>query len=292
MVRVLSRALGLQVAPCISGSSRNHPGSQVAADLGTHVCAAIIALLVVVQLWQPASAQAQPTPNPEQKLVMVAKPSVVRVFGVYLAKFRFNDEDWDEAIGGTGSGFFITADGYIATNAHVVQNISEGEAKAKTELVRALSKRIYAKFGAELDAMTRADRIRILDGIKLVSIKKLAYVVLPNGDKLDYEIKAYGEPGKGRDAAIIQVKTERAPILPIGDSNQSQVADRIVVLGYPGVADFRGLLDEKSQLEASVTEGSIAARRLAMKAKCKASIFWLPQARCSTTCDKSNLNPS
>ncbi len=93
-----------------------------------------VTLLIGLLFGQPTPAHAQPTPNPEQKLVMVAKPSVVRVFGVYLAKFRFNDEDWEEAIGGTGSGFFITADGYIATNAHVVQNISEGEDKAKTEL--------------------------------------------------------------------------------------------------------------------------------------------------------------
>ncbi|HPH68217.1 MAG TPA: trypsin-like peptidase domain-containing protein [Kofleriaceae bacterium] len=220
-------------------------------------------LLCAVLLIHVRAAAAQPTPNAEQKLVMVAKPSVVRVFGVYLATFRFNDEDWEEAIGGTGSGFFITADGYIATNAHVVQNISEGEEKAKAALIRELSKEIYAKFGDELDRMTATQRADILDTIKLTSIKKLSYVVLPNGDKLDYEIKAYGEPGKGRDAAIIKVNTANAPILLVGDSNKSQVADRIVVLGYPGVADFRGLLDEKSQLEASVTEGSIAALKRA-----------------------------
>src|SRR5262249_55557250 len=33
----------------------------------------------------------------------------------------------------------------------------------------------------------------------------------------------------------------------------------VYVIGYPGVADVNGLLDEKSQLEASITDGAISA---------------------------------
>src|SRR5262249_43753896 len=86
-----------------------------------------------------------------------------------------------------------------------------------------------------------------------------AYIVLPNGDKLDYDVKQFGKPASGRDVAIIKVKTENAPALPIGDSKRTQVADPIVVIGYPGVADMKALLDEKSQLQASVTEGSVSS---------------------------------
>jgi hypothetical protein len=62
---------------------------------------------------------------------------------------------------------------------------------------------------------------------------------------------------------VLKVKSSNAPSLPIGDSSKSQVEDPIVVLGYPGVADFEGLLDEKSQLEASVTDGAISSLKRA-----------------------------
>jgi hypothetical protein len=94
----------------------------------------------------------------------------------------------------------------------------------------------------------------------LTSLKKLAFVVLPNGDKLQYDIKAYGAPvGEGKDCSIIKVVANNAPTLPVGDSTKVQVQDHVTAIGYPGVADLTGLLDEKSQLEASITDGKISA---------------------------------
>jgi hypothetical protein len=90
-----------------------------------------------------------------------------------------------------------------------------------------------------------------------------AFVVLPDGTKKDYEIKAYGAPvgegGSTKDCSIIKIDIENAPTLPIGDSDKVQVQDTMIAIGYPGVADLEGLLDEKSQLEASITDGAVSA---------------------------------
>lgn len=201
--------------------------------------------------------------SPQQQIAMIAKPSVMRVLGAYVGTFSTPAGRFQESIGGSGTGFFITADGYIATNAHVVATINDGEAKAKDALRRALFAELDKKFGAQLQKLSRAQLGDFINGIELVELKKLAYVVLPNGDHLNYEIKQFGAAGTGRDCALLKVKTDSAPSLPIGDSSKSQVEDPIVVLGYPGVADFEGLLDEKSQLEASVTDGAISSLKRA-----------------------------
>ncbi|HEX3761945.1 MAG TPA: trypsin-like peptidase domain-containing protein [Kofleriaceae bacterium] len=203
--------------------------------------------------------------NPQQQIAMIAKPSVMRVLGAYVATFQVPQTALtpggkvQESIGGSGTGFFITADGFIATNAHVVAAINDGDAKAKDALRRVLYDDLDHKLGAKLNHLPRAQLSEFIAGIALVELKKLAYVVLPNGDHLNYEIKQFGAAGTGRDCALIKVKADSAPSLPIGDSSRSQVEDPVVVLGYPGVADFEGLLDEKSQLEATVTDGAISS---------------------------------
>lgn len=215
---------------------------------------------IAVAALRPAAAAPA---SRQQQIAMIAKPSVMRVLGAYVGTFSTPAGPFQESIGGSGTGFFITADGYIATNAHVVASINDGDAKAQEALKRALFAELDKKFGAQLQKLSRTQLTEFVNAIKLVELKKLAYVVLPNGDHLNYEIKQYGAAGTGRDCALIKVKTDNAPSLPIGDSSKSQVEDPIVVLGYPGVADFEGLLDEKSQLEASVTDGAISSLKRA-----------------------------
>ncbi|HEY5951948.1 MAG TPA: trypsin-like peptidase domain-containing protein [Kofleriaceae bacterium] len=215
----------------------------------------VCALLIV------GVAAAHADPPQQQKIALTAKPSVVRVWGAYVATYEIAGQKIPEccAVGGSGTGFFITADGYIATNAHVVSDIADGETVAKGKLYQQLMGEVHKALAREISRMSDSQLRELLSEIKLVNLEKRAYVVLPSGEKLDYEVKQYGKPGTGRDAAIIKVKIDNAPALPIGDSGRSQVADQIVVIGYPGVADLRELLDEKSQLQATVTEGTVSS---------------------------------
>jgi hypothetical protein len=185
------------------------------------------------------------------------------VWGAYIATYEVFGEKAQEAIGGTGTGWFITPDGYIATNAHVVEDIQKGDDAAKKTLYKMLIDEINKALGDKLARATPQQLEQLQDSIKLVDLEKRAYIVLPNGDKLDYEVKSFGKPGTGKDAAIIKVKTENAPTLAIGDSTKVNVADPIVVIGYPGVADMKGVLDDKSQLQASVTDGAVSALKRA-----------------------------
>lgn len=198
-------------------------------------------------------------PSPQQKIALTAKPSVVRVWGAYIADFDFEGQSFQEAIGGTGTGWFITADGYLATNAHVVSDIYGGDDRAKKQLVDEARKEIYGHYRDVLDRMSDNQVATIMNGLKLTKLDRRAYIVLESGEKLDYEIVQTGVPGSGRDCAIIKVKTTNAPALTIGDSTKSQVEDHIIVIGYPGVADAKDLLDEKSELQASITDGAISA---------------------------------
>jgi hypothetical protein len=86
-------------------------------------------------------------------------------------------------------------------------------------------------------------------------------VVIPSGKSYPFEVKSFGAPtGEGKDVAVIKIEIKNAPILKIGNSEEVRVQDPVTVFGYPAAAESQ-VLDEKSTLQATITDGKVSAKK-------------------------------
>ncbi|MGI9166933.1 MAG: trypsin-like peptidase domain-containing protein [Pyrinomonadaceae bacterium] len=208
-----------------------------------------------------------------ERLAMHSKPSVVRIVDGVAGSFYFDPpnrtgKNYDVSFVGLGSGFFINSSGYIATNAHVVSvshDIKQkGQDAALDILFYQLLQQVARHYNADPKALTRENIAFIRNHTKLTGLKHYHHVVIPDGSVYEFEEKQFGAPtGQGKDVAIIKIEVRNAPVLIVGDSEKMSLQDHVVVIGYPGAADTfnSGILDSKSTLEASITDGKVSARK-------------------------------
>lgn len=216
-----------------------------------------------------------------QQIAEYTKPAVVRIVNAAIVKWRYTpDSDTyfyylDSAIMEylksvnyetseitAGSGAIINPNGYIITNAHVVELSKQDNVQiAKSQVVDMsieISKFFNSKYGVNFKP--EAVATYLVNHLQIASVDRLIKVILPGSvDLLDGEIKSYGAPtGEGKDVAVIKIEKSNLPSVMLGDSDKIQLQDSIWVFGYPGAADSK-LLSKESILVVSITDGKVSA---------------------------------
>ena len=216
--------------------------------------------------------------SPGQKLDIVVK-------ALYKSPLRFFSGGTDyfrqvHRVQSSGTGFFITGDGYIVTNCHVIDRDSA--------FIR--SKFILSTYQAVTEAninalqsswaMTLSDEQRNLlynayaqiysqvSSMILFDLKKEVYVLYradTTGRRLLYTKKKIakvirkGRPMPGKDVALLKIEGEKnLPTLSF--SNDSIViGTQVLVFGYPDPATSNPFLATEAGIDPTLTTGIVSA---------------------------------
>jgi len=240
----------------------------------------------LVATWLPAVGPVRAgEKSPTTDVLLKVKPAVVIVTTKVSGEVRLACPNGapqrvvPEPIQAHGTGFLITADGYLVTNGHVVQPYYDPD---ETELRRTLLRQAIEQACVPRDLPEQRKRIAVssltarLAKSADVEVRKSLTVVLSNRDTFVADVKTYSPPlaersGKegaagrgpltesGKDVAILKIDARNLPTVPLGDSDRVQLGQPIHLLGFPGVVMYHDLLDKRSAVEASITAGQISS---------------------------------
>lgn len=154
----------------------------------------------------------------------------------------------------SGSGFFLTKDGYCVTNNHVID--IEDESTLRKQLFNYMMYDFFSQIPVNLITNQEYDMIR--NDIKTMINKSQIFIRILVNNNYYYDAKVIYKD-KNLDVAILKINPENnLQFATLSDSDKIKVGNSVISIGYP----LPSLLTEEGEnLTATLTTGLISSIR-------------------------------
>ncbi|RYY57188.1 MAG: hypothetical protein EOO09_03355 [Chitinophagaceae bacterium] len=214
----------------------------------------------------------------EEKLDMVVKALYQNPFRFFSRTSQYLGQQ--HRIVSSGTGFFVTGDGFIVTNAHIIDrdssfirrkfilstyeevtnaNIRSLEASWEirfTDEQRALLNNAYSVIYSQVSSMILNDLRREI--FVQARVDRTGHEI--ENRRLPARIILKGKPMPGKDVAILKVDgVSEMPVLALASDSIARIGERVWVYGFPEPVSSNLYLSRETGAEPTLTEGIVGA---------------------------------